>query len=346
MPHASRPTSNTSLPSSSSVGVVMRDTPIIFAFEIMGDGVGREIFGDEVSHLLADARLTWAHLDANHADTATWLASQISDLDNIVIEALLAEETRPRFVPVNDGVLLILRGGNLNANADPEDMVSIRIFVDSQRVVSVQKRPLRAVADIQTELTKGSGPKNSSDLIALLIGLLFARMGSVASELSGVMDSIEEHILDGADTLDREKVLEIRKKAIALKRYIQPQRDLVIQMIDNKPALIDRPVYRRLIEAQDSISRVIDELDAVRERGHIINDEVTNQLTKRLNKNMYALSVIAAIFLPLGFLTGLLGINIAGIPGAENPAAFAIFCAMLSMLVIAQIVLFRKLKWF
>ena len=131
-----------------------------------------------------------------------------------------------------------------------------------------------------------------------------------------------------------------------MKRYIQPQRDLVIQMIDNKPALIDRPVYRRLIEAQDSISRVIDELDAVRERGHIINDEVTNQLTKRLNKNMYALSVIAAIFLPLGFLTGLLGINIAGIPGAENPAAFAIFCAMLSMLVIAQIVLFKKLKWF
>ena len=110
MPHASPPPSNPSLSSASSAGVVMRDTPIIFAFEIMGDGVGREIFGDEVSHLLADARLTWAHLDANHADTATWLASQISDLDNIVIEALLAEETRPRFVLVNDGVLLILRG--------------------------------------------------------------------------------------------------------------------------------------------------------------------------------------------------------------------------------------------
>ena len=212
--------------------------------------------------------------------------------------------------------------------------------------MSVQKRPLRAVADIQTELTKGSGPVNSSDLIALLIGLLFARMGPVASDLSGVMDSIEEHILDGADTLDREKVLEIRKKAIALKRYIHPQRDLVMQTIDNKPALIDKTGYRRLIEAQDSISRVIDELDAVRERAHIINDEVTNQLTERRNKNMYALSVIAAIFLPLGFLTGLLGINIAGIPGAENPSAFAIFCAMLSMLVIAQIVLFRKLKWF
>ena len=51
MPHASPPTSNPSLSSSSSVGVLMRDTPSIFAFEIMGDGAGREIFGDEVSHL-------------------------------------------------------------------------------------------------------------------------------------------------------------------------------------------------------------------------------------------------------------------------------------------------------
>ncbi len=338
MPNAS-PSSSKSKPksgskshlnsSASSVGLAMSDLPIMFAIEIMGDGNGLEIFGDEVSHLLADARLVWAHFDANHADTAASLASQISDLDDIVIEALLAEETRPRYELVNDGVLLILRGVNLNANADPEDMMSIRMFVDSRRIVSLQKRPLRAVADILTKLAKGSRPKNSSDLIALLMGLLFARMGPVASDLSGVMDSLEEHILDGANTLDREKKLEIRKKALALKRYTHPQRDLLIQMIDNKKALIGKTGYRRLIEAQDRISRVIDELDAVRERAHIINDEVTDQLTERPNKNMYALSVIAAIFLPLGFLTGLLGINIAGIAGAENPAAFAIFCALL-----------------
>ena len=120
----------------------------------------------------------------------------------------------------------------------------------------------------------------------------------------------------------------------------------MIQMIDNQPAPIDKTGYRRLIEAQDSISRVIDELDAVRERAHIINDEVTNQLTKRLNKKYVCAIGHAAIFLARVFDWAIGGINIAGIPGAENPSAFAIFCAMLSMLVIAQIVLFRKLKWF
>ena len=155
MPNTSPPPSNPPLSSASFAGVMMCDTPIIFAFEIMGDGAGREIFGDELSQSLAHNRSAWVYLDANHADTATWLASEISYLDDIVIEALLDEETRPRFVPVNDGVLLILRGVNLNANADPEDMVSIQIFIDLQRVVSVQKRPLRAAADIRSKLIKG-----------------------------------------------------------------------------------------------------------------------------------------------------------------------------------------------
>ena len=78
----------------------------------------------------------------------------------------------------------------------------------------------------------------------------------------------------------------------------------------------------------------------------MISDEVTNILTERLNKNMYALSVVAAIFLPLGFLTGLLGINIGGIPGAENPQAFVVICGMLALVVGLQIVIFQKMCWF
>ena len=68
--------------------------------------------------------------------------------------------------------------------------------------------------------------------------------------------------------------------------------------------------------------------------------------TYRLNKNMYILSVISAIFLPLGFLTGLLGINVGGIPGAENVDAFWIFSGGLVTLVIGLLSLFKVLKWF
>ena len=84
----------------------------------------------------------------------------------------------------------------------------------------------------------------------------------------------------------------------------------------------------------------------IRERAQIVKDELVNALSDRLNRNMYVLSVIASIFLPLGFFTGLLGINVGGIPGAENSEAFYIFCGLLVVLVIAQIIIFKKLKWF
>jgi zinc transporter len=60
---------------------------------------------------------------------------------------------------------------------------------------------------------------------------------------------------------------------------------------------------------------------------------------------MYLLSIISAIFLPLGFFTGLLGVNVGGIPGTENPNAFYIFSGFLVVVVILQFIYFRKKKW-
>ena len=51
-----------------------------------------------------------------------------------------------------------------------------------------------------------------------------------------------------------------------------------------------------------------------------------------MNKNLYLISIIAAIFLPLGFLTGLLGINVGGIPGTDVTWAFWAVCALLAAL--------------
>lgn len=60
---------------------------------------------------------------------------------------------------------------------------------------------------------------------------------------------------------------------------------------------------------------------------------------------MYVLSLVAAVFLPLGFLTGLLGINLGGIPGSDNQSAFFVFVLILILLVAVQIVVFKKKKW-
>jgi len=109
---------------------------------------------------------------------------------------------------------------------------------------------------------------------------------------------------------------------------------------------MDELAIKRLSESINHVTRFIEDLDAIRERAQIIKDELSNILADRLNRNMYLLSVIAAIFLPLGFLTGLLGVNIGGIPGVNNSYAFGFFCGILFVIVMIQIYIFKKNKWF
>ncbi len=290
--------------------------------------------------------LAWVHLDVNHPDTKSWLEKEAQYLDPFIIEALLADETRPRMTQIGNGVLLILRGVNLNKDSDPEDMVSIRLWIDQYRIISIRRRKLKAIRDIDEKIKTGLIPKNAGHFACMLISRLFERMEPVLSELDDVTDDVEEQVLENADTSLRESIINVRKKAIMYRRYMAPQRDAIKQLLQSDVKWLEDTHKRQLQESHNHVTRYVEDLDTIRERAQIVKDELANILSDRLNKNMYVLSVVAAIFLPLGFLTGLLGINVGGIPGSENSNAFWLFCGILITVVAAQVFIFKKLKWF
>lgn len=318
---------------------------IIHACAINGDGHGSLLKGQAVSDTIKDKELAWIHMDATNPESRCWLESEVSYLDHIIINALLAEEARPRLIQFENGYLLILRGVNLNDNAEPEDMVSIRLWVDEHRIISLQRRNLKATKDIFDCLINGNGPKNSGDFIAMLTSRLFERMEPIFQELDERLDDIEEAVVDNPDISERQEISVIRKQTIMFRRYIAPQRDVLANLRGSDLTWIDTTHRRKFQESYDRVARYLEDLDTIRERGSIVKDELASVLSDRLNRNMYVLSLIAAIFLPLGFLTGLLGINIGGIPGSENHNAFWIFCGILSIISALQIIIFKKLKW-
>ena len=319
---------------------------ILHACELDGLGKGTELEPDRISQAVKSETLTWTHLDANEPGVRSWLEKEVDYLDPIILDALLIEETRPRILQFEEGVLLILRGVNLNENAEPEDMVSIRLWIDSNRIISIRRRPLKAATDILDRLLAGKGPKSSSEFLSMLGGRLFERMEPVFSELDERLDSVEESVMDSPDTKDRHRITSIRKQAILFKRYIMPQRDVVATLRSSDLNWLDTTNKRKLQESLDRLIRYIEDLDTIRERAQIVKDELANALSDRMNKNLYVLSVIAAIFLPLGFLTGLFGVNLGGIPGIDAENAFWVFSGVLLAVTAIQVVLFKFLKWF
>ncbi len=312
----------------------------LYAYDIAADGTATALDAPDASPTRGRA-YRWLHFDLNADGVADWIAETV---DPIVAEALIREDTRPRCTPHEKGLIVILRGVNLNPESEPEDMVSIRLWVQDDLVISTRIRKLMAVTALNTQMEAGNAPVSPGAFVAQLGAGLTDRMDPVVSDLSDRIDELEEVSVDQTTGL-RGQIADIRRTTIALRRYVAPQKDALWRLATGGFSQIDAAAQGRLRETGDQVLRLVEELDAVRDRSAILNDQLTDKRAEEMNTTMLVLSVVAAIFLPLGFLTGLLGINVGGMPGADWSLAFWIVCAACLGIAGALVWMFKRRGW-
>ena len=318
--------------------------PLIFAKVL--DKNGGAVSHTELSDVSDTTRSTWFHFDANHPDTVNTIRQTFPDIDEYTLQAITDEDARPRILQLDNGILIILRGINHNRGDDPEDMIAVRLWITEKRLISLRYRKSRALMMVAENLDQGRGPKSIGDIVASTSALLFHYMETTISQLDDSMDDMESRVVDEPDRKLRQDIAHIRKSAILLRRYIAPQKEVMSQLRYTDIAWLSTKNLRRIQETQDTLLRCIEDLDAIRERSQVVKDELVNALSDKLNRNLYVISVVTTIFLPLGFLTGLFGINIGGMPGVNSDEAFTLFSLILAFIVLIQIVLFKYFKWF
>lgn len=321
---------------------------LIDAYRFDGEGKAVRLTWDELSNggMSPDAAngFPWIHLNRNAAETRHFLHS-VSGLPRIACDALLAAESRPRTTSFAEGVIVDVRGVNLNEGESSEDMVSLRLWCDGRKVISVRRRRLMAVDDVRDAIEQGRAPKSPADLVTMLADGLTTRMGRVIAELDDQVDDLEDKVVEAQSNELRNDLGAVRRKAIALRRFIGPNREAIQRLASDPVEWMDDADRLRLREVTDRITRYVEELDAARERAAVVQDELASRLAERLNRNTYVLSVIAAIFLPLGLVTGLLGINVGGMPGEKAASAFWYVAAGLVVLGVLEYWLLKRLKW-
>lgn len=322
----------------------MPDSPIIFMKKLDGRGGATPL--DSIEDIHSCQEPVWLHLDAKHPDAEKIILHAAPNIDKHSLDAIFHTEARPRVLHLENGLLIILRGINLNDGAEPEDMMAVRFWINDKLMISLRYRRSKAVMQVAETLDKKMGPKNIGGVFSQINSTILSHMTTIISTHYERIDELEENVLDNPDRQLRIDIADVRKSAILLRRYISPQREAISQLRNIDSAWLDNEDIRRIQEAQDTLTRHIEDLDSIRDRAQVVKDELMNSLSDKLNRNLYFLSVITAIFLPLGFFTGLFGINIGGMPGVDNDNAFYLFTAFLAGIVAIQIVLFRSLKWF
>jgi zinc transporter len=317
---------------------------LVFAYRLDGNGASVAIGWEELRRPVAEGEIIWAHLNYEGSETQRWIAGE-SGIDPIIGEALMEQETRPRCVATHDGLMLILRGVNLNPGADPQDMVAVRLWIEGNRVVTMRARRAMALQDIRDELEAGEGPCDAVDFLVQLCDKLLSRMGPVLGDLDDNVDALEDEVLTAESYELRARIGGLRRQAISIRRYLAPQREVMVRLQTERASWLSELHRSRLREISDRVTRYVEDLDSARDRAAVAQDELNSRLSEQMNKTMYVLSIVAAIFLPLGLLTGLLGINVGGIPGSENRWAFPIVCAFLLGIAVVQAWTFRRMKW-
>ncbi|AIY66683.1 zinc transporter ZntB [Pseudoalteromonas piratica] len=282
----------------------------------------------------------WVHCDRSSNEFEQWLKEL--GLDESIIESLLATDTRPRFQQIDKHrFFLILRGVNLNPGKEPDDMLTVRLLYTPERVVTCSLQRLRAIEAVSTQMQTGKGPETLEYLVLEILNQLNSKIESVIEPIEQFIDSQDN------DSFNSNEIAEIsvqNRKLLRLNRFLKPQVYALASLCKNKVTTFHEYEVD-LANQLDTLSRIVDTIDFYIAQIDVINNRISQLHSEIMNRNTYLLSIIAGIFLPLGFLTGLFGINIGGMPGVENPNAFYLFCGILTGIGVFALVLFRRWKF-
>ncbi|TMJ20199.1 MAG: zinc transporter ZntB [Alphaproteobacteria bacterium] len=302
---------------------------------LIADGEVRRLTIEEADSYAGPGFL-WLHLEGRDEEDLAFLRGS-AEIPDVAAGALVATETRPRCDRMDHGAILNLRGpGDLDPN-DSDRLVSIRMWVTAHKVTTVSRRRLAAT---DTVLAKMNGRRihDSGDLVAAFAWAISTQLDPEVAALGDALDDAESDLESSQLYRLRRTITKVRSQAIGFRRFVAPDRDALRMLAELDFDWLAEDDRLHIIEAADRFARMAEELEAVRERAALLHEQITDLRAEEIDQRSLYISIVAFIFLPLTFITGLLGMNVEGIPYAHHPASFwavAIFCVAVGIVVFA-----------
>ncbi|WP_223788571.1 zinc transporter ZntB [Marinicella meishanensis] len=287
----------------------------------------------------------WHHVKYTDKKASKWIKSYpgLSDLARMT---LLDHETRPRAHVSEQEVLLCLRGINFNEEAHPEDMISIRIWVGVRDIITSASHGSQSIRNMRALLEQNIGPINGATMILGLIDQLAHLTDEFVDKMDLKLDDIEDQLEHIELSQFNPMMSQIRRQTASIRRYLLPQKDAIDKLYRNKHVGFTESFYDQLYLHMDRFLKLIENLDLMRERSMMLQEQYMAIISHQQNSRLYILAIVSAIFLPLTFLSGLFGMNVAGLPGTENPAAFNAVIGFSVGLTVLLLIWFKKSRWF
>ena len=273
----------------------------------------------------------WIDID-QHDPEARRLLDERWELSDSTRELLCEASYRNRRVQVPEGLVLRLAysGGRVDQDGQA---IGLGLLVTPERILTVRHGSIKEIEDVWRVLEDGSEEVLQGwSVLSLLVMRIAARIEAGLDREVDTIDNLEDKVFEEGGSLPIEELGQLRRQLIRDRRYINSLSRVLEETVDDPRVHIANSRGEELTLAAQAMLRQERTITFFLERANMLQDQIQSQLTDGMNKSTLRLGVVATVFLPLGFLTGLLGINVAGIPGNHDPWAFWMVCGLLVVL--------------
>jgi magnesium transporter len=235
------------------------------------------------------------------------------------------------------------RGRTLN------DTEQLSIFVAPGLLVTFQERPGDCLEPVRARLREAGGRVREAGADYLAYALLDALIDAYFPLVEGgeaELEALEDRLLSGdCDDSMLGVLTEIRHRETRLRRVLKDLRGAVHDLVrDDSVVQAETQPYLR--DALDHLTRMVDQSESDRELAATLMDYQQSVVNQQMNEVMKVLTVMSTIFVPLGFLAGLWGMNFAKMPETQLTWGYPMALGLMGGIVFFTLRWFRGRGWF
>ncbi|RKH21000.1 hypothetical protein D7Y13_36900 [Corallococcus praedator] len=304
-----------------------------FALLLDGGGGARPLPLEQVRDWKPSDGALWLNLSPDIPDLPRVL-EQTFPLPPDVRDTLLGDVGRVRTdVVQGDQLILLMQHPDAVRTGAPPRM--LRAWMSSQHCVTIAYGGQPAVVLLRHKLAQGHGPRGPD----LFLAFANAAIEEAALRLTDFDDALSE--LEGrfeerrAEDVAAEHLRRLRRGLLEQRRFVSLSRDAIVRvsLLDVGWLVAQEP---RMQQSSERAGSLLKELDALVERARVLHEDEKARQDDKSQRILYLLTIISGVFLPLSFITGLLGVNLGGIPGTEWRGAFLLLVLVLIVLAVME----------
>lgn len=320
------------------------DNGLICGFRFSQDGVGvplEESYAVDGLDALPYEGFTWLHFNLSHSGAEKWISKHLSiaptflDVYRDVSRSTRVELTDESLTAVINDVLY-------DFQFEPSEISTLWLVVTPNLVLSARVQPLRSIDRLRDAVRKGIRIKTPVELLVRLMQDQSDVLVGIVRTATAKVDAIEDSLLSGRLEPKRANLGSLRRVLVRLQRLLAPEPAALFRLLRMPPAWIDANDTADLHHAAEDFNVALRDMATLQERIKLIQEEIAGRVAEANNRSLFTLTIVTVLALPINIIAGLLGMNVGGIPLADNPHGFGIiFVIVLTFTVVAGWLAFR-----